>query len=156
MTSGGDSVTEGSSQDPAMRESKDGQGNDESWKQDVKKIALAGAGVAALSRLSPGNDEKLKMVKALSMGALAAFVAVKTIGLKEKWKSLKGDEPRIQAVRMLPMGGSCRGSIQVEIDVQMRQRSSGLGGQMQDWINMQTALILTMEITGNSLLIGGC
>ena len=133
MTSGGDNVTEGSSQDPVIGERKDGQGNDESWKQDVKKIALAGAGVAALSRLSPGNDEKLKMVKALSMGALAAFVAVKTIGLREKWKSLKGDEPRIQAVRMLPMGGSQR-------------------------INpgMQTALILTMETTGNSLLIGGC
>ena len=48
MTSGGDNVTEGSSQDPVMEERKDGQGIDESWKQDVKKIALAGAGVAAL------------------------------------------------------------------------------------------------------------
>ena len=108
MTSSGEESEEGIDCGSETEQGQGGQDDGESWKQGVKKIALAGAGVAALSRLSPGDDEKLKAVKTLSMGALAAFVAVKTFALKKKWESRKKGEPRIQAVRVLPMGGSQR------------------------------------------------
>lgn len=44
----------------------------------LKKLALASTGLVALSRLSAAEDEKVRMVKTLGMGALTAYVAVKS------------------------------------------------------------------------------
>lgn len=55
----------------------------------MKKLALASTGLVALSRLGAVEDEKMRMVKTLGMGALTAYVAVKVAALHRRWKEKK-------------------------------------------------------------------
>ena len=70
-------------------------------RNEVKKLVMAGTGLVALSKLIPGENEQLRMVKTLGMGALTDYVAVNFAALqRRREKTLVVDEkdvaPRVR------------------------------------------------------------
>ena len=100
------------------------------WKEEMKKLALASTGLVALSRLSAAEDEKVRMVKTLGMGALTAYVAVKVAALHQRWKEKK--EKKEKSRRSEDEKGVVTEEIQPKIRIKaMRATATGLSATCQ-------------------------
>ena len=69
-----------------------------------KSVIAAGLGIVGLGLWKPVPGSALEKVKLAAMGALAAFVAVKTATMDRGRGIEVKEKPKIQAMRMIPLG----------------------------------------------------
>ena len=113
------------------------------WRNEVKKLVMAGTGLVALSKLIPGENEQLRMVKTLGMGALTAYVAVKVAALqRRREKTLVVDEkdeaPRVRcrAEKVSFRAMSASSSSRPPQQPRCRDQDQPMQDQPQEWIDI--------------------
>ena len=72
-------------------------------RSELAKIALAGVGLLSLAGMRPERKE-LMVVRDAGIAALSAFMAVKTMAVKDSRRAAVEKRSRVKAMRVLPLG----------------------------------------------------